>query len=362
MLFAILFLYGSSVAFASSAHTISDTSFIRKSSITGLPVAYYTPETRLAFGGVGIFAFRFRNQSDEVQPSRLTLAAIYTQERQLLLYVPFDVFVGNQDYRIYGEIGYYRYFYQFYGVGNDINPDSSEIFSVNYPRIKINALKKIRPNLYFGLRYDFDDYNIIDTKTDGLLETNDYVGVEGGILSGLGLSSVYDTRDNLFAPREGLFLEGSIFTNQPFLGSDFSFHQVYLDASTYFTVYKNHVLAVNGYTDLRFGDPPFSHLPQLGGNKKMRGYFQGQYRDKKHWLFQAEYRMPLFWRLGMTVFGGMGQVSDTFENFGTAPMRYSYGAGLRILINKEDRINIRIDVGRNANGDIYPYISLTEAF
>jgi len=53
---------------------------------------------------------------------------------------------------------------------------------------------------------------------------------------------------------------------------------------------------------------------------------------------QAEYRRPLWWRLGAVVFGGVGDVygeSASEVTFGN--LKYSYGLGLRYLFNSRDK-------------------------
>jgi len=110
-------------------------SWIRTSSLIPIPIVFYTPETRFGAGGALLYAFRFRNQSDEERPSQFQLGSAYTQERQILLYFPFQVFTKNQAYNIKGELGYYRYVYRLYGIGNETPEDLEERFQANFPRV-----------------------------------------------------------------------------------------------------------------------------------------------------------------------------------------------------------------------------------
>ena len=80
-----------SVPFFSNAQedtAIEKKPFIRKSSLILLPAIFYTPETRLGGGTATIFSFRFRDQSDAIKPSQLQLGLAYTQEKQILAYLP----------------------------------------------------------------------------------------------------------------------------------------------------------------------------------------------------------------------------------------------------------------------------------
>ena len=342
----------------------SDTTkpFIRKSSFIALPLAFYTPETRFGGGAATLYAFRFRNQSDSSRPSQIQLGGAYTAEKQLLSYLPFQLFLKDAKYNIYGELGYYRYFFYFFGIGNDAS-DASETFNVNFPRARISALKLVAPNLYIGGRYWFDNYQIAKLEEGGLLGNGDITGSEGGLVSSLGAVATYDSRDNIFFAKEGILAELSVMNNSTALGSDFDFTRISLDASTYFTNKFDHTFAVNAYTSFIFGDAPFNELAMLGGTKKLRGFYEGRYRDKKLWMVQGEYRMPeLYWRLGLVVFGGVGSVAEEFSDFKDNEVHYTFGSGLRVLLSEKERINIRIDVGIDEQFNILPYITVSEAF
>ena len=60
-------------------------------------------------------------------------------------------------------------------------------------------------------------------------------------------------------------------------------------------------------------------------------------------VFQAEYRRHLFWLLGVTVFADMGQIAHRYSEFNTKDWRYTYGAGLRLMTGKSQKVNLRID-------------------
>lgn len=59
------------------------------------------------------------------------------------------------------------------------------------------------------------------------------------------------------------------------------------------------VLAFDVYANMNWGDVPWDMMATLGNNKRMRGYFQGQYRDKVMAGVQAEYRWHIVGRQGM---------------------------------------------------------------
>ncbi len=333
-----------------------------KSSLIPIPVVYYTPETRLAGGGAVLYAFRFRGQAAGQRPSQVQLGAIYTQNKQILFYLPFQFFSNQERFQVLGELGYYKYVYQLYGVGNETPDDSKEFYDADFPRLRVNGLYQFKKNWYAGLQYWWDDYQIPSRDSGGILFENRITGSHGGVISGLGPLLNYDSRNSLFFPTTGAFVETSYYVNNRAFGSDFNFSRLSVDARFYVSQKNEHIWAINTFFVLVQGDPPFQQLAQLGGPKKMRGYFEGRFRDRNIWGLQAEYRVPLIWQMGLALFGGVGNVSPTPGSLFSQKLHITYGAGLRILLAKKDHINLRIDVGGNERGEVFPYLTVGEAF
>jgi len=143
------------------------------------------------------------------------------------------------------------------------------------------------------------------------------------------------------------------------LGSDYAMTDIALDLRKYFPLGK-HTIATQAYLQTQSGDVPFFLLSEMGGYYRMRGYFQGAFRGQTFSTVQAEWRFPLFWRLGGVAFGSLGQVSDEIT-FNQNDIRGAAGAGLRILFNDKENINLRIDyaMGKNTSGF---YFTIAEAF
>ena len=78
-------------------------------------------------------------------------------------------------------------------------------------------------------------------------------------------------------------------------------------------------------------------------------------------LLQAEVRRPIFWRIGIAAFSGIGQVYAKSSEFGLNRFHYNYGGGLRFQIHKNSSANIRIDYGRTKDSDGF-YIVFGECF
>ena len=358
--YILLCLVFSGQVLAISTSPQADTT--KRHSFIVLPLIFSSPETSWGFGGATNVTFRFKGQAETARPSQFQLGFAYTLNKQFLSYLPFQLFFKEEKYKLYGELGYYRFVYFYFGNGNNAREEDREIFNVNFPRIRLNGLYGINKNWFVGLRYWMDDYNIVQVEENGLLDTdNNIIGRKGGLLSGGGIVVNYDSRDHLFTPRSGVLAEMVLFANEKFLGSDFSFQKIYLDIATYFPIAKNHTLAAQVYTELTGGNPPFNQLSLLGGTKRMRGYLEGRFRDKQYFTSQIEYRFPLFWRLGMTAFATTGTVGSSVSDLFDDQWYYTYGLGLRIMLDTKARVNLRIDAGFGKETSGF-YLTFGEAF
>jgi outer membrane protein assembly factor BamA len=329
--------------------------------MVALPVAFYTPDTKWGGGAGGLSTFNFKSDSLRARRSSVTVGVVYTQLRQVLLYFPFQLFPQNQKYWIAGEVGYYRYVFNYFGTGNDLSPDYIEKYDATFPRIRLNMSRKVGDNLYAGLRYAFDDFDFTRRDPNGLLVRNEVPGSDGGRISGVGAGFNYDTRNSIFFPEKGILAEGIVYAEARQTGSQFTYQRISLDVAKYIGIGKKGVLALNTAAVLSFGEVPFHQMPVIGGTKRMRGYFEGKYRDKHLLLLQGEYRQPLFWRIGVVAFGGLGMVGRDFNALALPNTRYNYGAGIRFLLDKAQRINVRADYGIGYKSKGF-YLTFGEAF
>jgi outer membrane protein assembly factor BamA len=348
-----------------------DTTQPRRLSLIPLPLVYYTPETRLAYGAAVTATLRFRRDAADslARPSQVTVGAAYTQNRQLLLYLPFQLFYDHNRYYAYGEAGYYRYTYFFFGAGRQ--EVSQELYGVDFPRVRLNAFRQVgerlgRGRLYAGLRYQYEDYDVTFTEAGGLLASGTVAGSQGSRLTGGGLGLFYDARDKVLFPRRGLVADISVLPRQRAVGAGpggqtTRFTRYAADVASYHSLSRHAVLALNYAASFTAGTAPFNALSLLGGTRRLRGYYEGRYRDQNTALVQAELRFDVYRRLGAVAFGGVGALGDDQTLLRLNQPRAAYGAGLRFTLNRRDHLNLRVDygLGRQSSG---LYLTVGEAF
>ena len=329
--------------------------------ILGLPLFFYVPETKFGGGGAGLVTFHFKNDSLNTRPSSVQFGLAYTQLKQALVYLPFNLWIKNEKYNVFGELGFYRYNFFFWGIGNKQEFNNQELYDVVFPRIRFNGLKRIYKNTYTGFRYNYDDFRVTRVDSGGILDKGTVIGAKGNVVSSLGWVLKHDSRDNLFNSTKGYIAELSFQVDNKAWGSSFNNTRLIFDGATYFTSKHKHTFAINTYAVLGTGDIPFNQMAMLGGTRKMRGFYEGRYRDNNLLMLQAEYRVPLFWRLGAVAFATAGDVANKFSDFSINEFKLAYGGGLRVMIDKKQRINVRLDFGW---ADPKPnfYLTVTEAF
>jgi outer membrane protein assembly factor BamA len=158
-----------------------------------------------------------------------------------------------------------------------------------------------------------------------------------------------------------MFGEVNILRSSKIFGADRAFTQLTLDLSIYKSLSNKLVFASNYYGVFTSGkDVPFSQLPQLGGPKKMRGIYQGFFRDKNIALFQEELRWEVWKFIGLVGFGSVGFLGDSDNFLRLNIPKYTYGAGLRI--STKNHFNLRLDYGLSPYGSGNFYATIGEAF
>ncbi|GAB2781959.1 hypothetical protein GCM10027275_27180 [Rhabdobacter roseus] len=334
---------------------------LRDKTIVPLPVVFRLPETGFGAGAVVAGAFSFAKDSLWAKPSQLSLGVTYTQNRQILVFLPFSIFLKNNRYYLFSDTGWYRYNYFYYGIGEARVPQ--EYFDVTYPRVRLLAARQLGPKTYAGLRYQYESYRVTRTDAGGELASGRVVGSSFSRTSSLGPSLLRDTRDTVFYPRTGMFGELYVLPTARLLGADRNFVRLYLDVANYLALSPRWVLATNYVVSTVMGrEVPFSQLSFLGGQKKMRGIYEGFFRDKNALLGQAELRWELGWRLGLVGFGAVGFLGDQAEVLRLARPKFTYGGGLRLKVQKKNHLNVRADYGLSPYGGGQLYLTLGEAF
>jgi hypothetical protein len=322
----------------------------------------YAPETSVTFAAAALVYYRL-GQPLQVRDSKTMLAAAYTLKSQWLLQLSGTLFAFRDNVALDYEIDVSYFPKVFYGIGNDTSLDDDEDYVRRAYQVQLRPGVRLAKNLYVGPASRLKHYRISEIEPGRQLASGNVLGSEGGTDVGLGVGGFYDTREPSMNPLHGVFVDLEFTHSGPTWASDFEFQTYSVDVRGYVPIFRRlkHVLALQAYGEFHSGEPPFWMLSELGGPSRMRGHYQGRYRDRQMLAVQAEYRLPIVWRLGAVAFGGLGDVARNLGDFRAKETKFSVGGGLRLMLDRDSRVNLRADAAWA--GDSWgPYVSLGEAF
>jgi hypothetical protein len=366
-----LIVVASAAAVASGAAPLAsqsqaDSAHAPGSTLIPLPVLFYQPETGTGFGALATYAF-YPGQSPtggnaRVQPSTVTAIGIYTTKKQIVTALEAELFLSGGRTRVFASAGYVKFPTKFWGIGNETADEAEEDFTPESVEIQAEVQREITHGWYVGVSARVAHRRLVEVADGGLLQGGSVPGSTDGRVTGGGVLLTRDTRDNTVYPQSGswMHLQGSIYDGA--LGSEFEYRAATLDLRQYLTAFVSHVVALRAVAMASSEGTPFDLLPTLGGDALLRGYYDGRFRDRHLTALQAEYRAPLWWRIGAVAFVEAGQVAGSFGDFRWGGFKTSLGGGIRIRLSDEG-LNIRADYGYGlAVEEGGFYLAIGEAF
>ncbi len=326
------------------------------------PIVYYTPETSVA-GGAGVVVTRRKAaQAKGSRPDSLQAFLVYTAKSQSFVRLNPEVYLHNGRTRLDLALTYQNMPTSYFGVGNPagLDRDEADALEEEYTNRRFalsgTALFTVTGALRAGASARFATDSLRDVEPGGDLAGGIVRGWAGGDVAGLGPMLEWDSRDAVFAPAAGAWYRVWMRAHRDVLGSDYAFEHYALDLRRYYTIRVGHVLALQAAAESLRGDVPFYELAAL----PLRGLYQGVFVDRMAASLQAEWRFPARGRFGATVFAGVGGVGKTVADVNPVDL-WAAGAGVRYLLNRAERITLRLDVGVSPLG-VFPYFMVMEAF
>jgi hypothetical protein len=323
--------------------------------ILPVPTIGYTPETKTYIGAVALFTLNFYKDAT-TRTSNAKIELNYTWNRQLIVETQWNYFFRKERWFSRGIIHFSKYPDLYYGIGADTSEEAELKFESNRSIIDMDGLKHIGRSIFLGAGIRYLSYSDLSFYENA----NPFPELNDNTTLGIKLIFLKDSRNNILNASDGRYLELINSHNS----SDDYYSQVSLDFREYVSFGKksNHVLAGRFYTSFVFGKPAFYDYSLMGGDRFVRGYFYGRFRDHNLTTAQLEYRLKLFWRFGMAAFGGMSMVYDDFAGLNSDTFKPNGGLGLRFLVDKSENTNLRLDYAVGANGQDGFYITFGESF
>jgi hypothetical protein len=277
------------------------------------------------------------------------LALQYTTRHQTCTAAQADLFLRGGTLHAYGVLLGEEWPYELWGVGAAATPES-ELFTPRTLRYEA-ALSRLAVDrgggkgLWLGLRSTGRDDRIVDSERGGILDSCAVDGCDGGRTVTFQGTATWDTRDHVFSAHRGLYVQLRAGGAPRLLGSRYGFVELELDARAYgrLPALRGSTFALQARLHATAGEVPFYLLPTFGGDKLLRGVLDGRHRDKGSLLLQAEYDLPIYGRLGLELFGGVGQVAPDAGSLRATAFVPAGGVGLRLLLDPVDRVFVRVE-------------------
>lgn len=342
----------------------------KKVKVIVLPLVFRSPETKWAFGVSSSISFKTSHKNDSLtRTSTIQVLGMYTLRNQNVEVIDATIFFPKEEYILTCQISHSFYPDRYWGIGQsssdipkpksgpDIRDYSFEQLYF-YPHIK----KKIAKDIFIGALYEFQKVYHIQSNKESLFDTAQVFGKTDHIMSGLGSSISYDTRNSSYWPTKGLLIQGTFTYFNSYLGSTYNDLKTTVDVRYFKKLFRNTVVAAQLYNYTNTGQPPIRELAMLGGPGNMRGLYQGRFRDNNMTTLIAEYRIPVWKRFSAVVFGGIGNVYRKISELVNNTPKHSFGGGIRFALLPKEKLNIRVDYGYYNQNNQGFYFTVGECF
>lgn len=336
-----------------------DRSREKKIDITFAGGPSYSKTTKLGLGVLAAGLYRIDRQDTITPPSDLSIYANVTTSGFFSVGVTGHTIFCHDRRRADYDLSFSSAPRDVWGIGywdGRYNPASD--FVEECYQVKLRYLERLWKNTYAGALIDFS--HTAGRKFDEVSRSYLYGQKTAYTATGFGVVLEYDSRDFIPNPARGIYFSIQQTLYPRGLGNcDKTLWRTTLRANAYQGLWKGATLAFDLYGECNSDGTPWPLLARLGGEERMRGYYEGRYTDRNLLTAQLEVRQHIWRRIGGVVWGGGGTVFHDFDRLRMREVLPNYGLGLRWEL--KHRVNVRMDYGfgRDTSGFL---LSINEAF
>lgn len=325
-------------------------------SVIGGP--HYASDTKFGLGMVAAGLYRTDSNDSILPPSNVSLFGDVSSVGFYMLGVRGNHIAPAGRYRIDYHLYFYSFPSDFWGIGYEMgdNDDNKSDMKRWQAQAEASFLFRVADNFYVGPMAAYDYVIGKQIERPELLQGMDKHTWNVGV----GVSLVYDNRDNLTNPHRGIYLNLKQMFRPEFMGNDYAFSTTHFRFDAYQRLGKGTILAEDFGANLNFGNPSWGMMAELGGTSSMRGYYEGRYRDKHSLEATVELRQHVWKRNGIVVWAGAGTVFPKFSALRIRQILPNAGVGYRWEFKKN--VNVRLDYGFGKSGQSGFLFNINEAF
>ena len=320
---------------------------------------HYASDTGLGVGLVASALYSTNRSDSTLKLSNASLYSDVSTKGFLMIGLRGNTFLPHRhyriDYRLYVNT-FPSYLWGFNFPQSDNNDNKSK-----YNRTKFEVMARFLVPLnrytYLGpiVRYQYVHAYKLKNRAPQLLAGQPLTVNDVSV----GLSYTFDSRDFMLNASRGWFVQADLTANPTFLGNNDTYWSGELQVSTYRRAWRGAVIAGEFHTRQSAGHVPWPMLSDVGSSNRMRGYYEGRYRDKNIIDAQVELRQHIWHRNGMVVWLGAAEVFPDYSSLRFRQILPNAGIGYRWQFKKG--VNVRLDYGFSRRGTGFIF-NINEAF
>jgi hypothetical protein len=184
-------------------------------------------------------------------------------------------------------------------------------------------------NFFAGGRYIlFNTYNTLgDSVTAPRFEGTEF----SSTLSEASLILNYDSRNNVFTPTKGFFINFSTSYSDTWFGGDGLYGRIGTDVLGFFPAASPIMIGMRYGSIYTVGDIPFYARPFV----MLRGAPWMKYQDNHVTVFETEVNYTFYKRWDLVGFTGMGNAFSSLSEFESGKSVHTVGCGFRYLLMRK---------------------------
>ncbi len=333
---------------------------------------FYDPSIKSGISAIPLFAF-YPDDNDLISDaSTIAVPLIYTSNDSYVAKVAGDIILFEDNFRVSFETGFTSTNLNFNGTeGNKEQVDFDADF-----------MFKVADDMFVGVGgiYESSRYTAKDSLEQSSLEG---MGFSTDYASDIGyrLSFQWDTREQFYYPHSGYMWQVNFEDHAKWLGNDEenTYQSLFSDYRYFYSLdeQSHHILATKLVGRYLFDadKAPSSAFTTYGrqGKEVQRGYAQGDYIASNMLNLEVEYRhqfsdsqYDFVNNSAVVVIGGLGKsfgekLEGYEEGFRDSDWLGVVGLGYRYTILPYERLNIKVDVTYNSDGETIAYFGFGES-
>lgn len=320
----------------------------RKTSSSVFPILMYDSDIGLGFGGKGIIKNRLKHgeSSDliifcstkgeqwyvfafSIPDLEIRQGTAYPKAFDLK--IEFDKFLKSN----------------FFGFGNNSKNNDWQ-FPKEMTKLELTLGRAFTERIIGEIGWSFDHTSVYGYEGVNPIMTSEVPGTGEHLTTYFVTKLRWDTRDSQIHPHRGWKIGFNFDIASKSLGGDFNFQRYRLEINRYQKLFTAaHVLAMRLWLQQVKGISPYYEQSVIGGGWTARGFKADRFIDRILTISSAEYRFPIYKKLGGILFVDAGRVYSDIKKIDWHDWKADGGGGLRYYLTN---FVVRLDVGVSGEG------------